>query len=158
MKLTLTCIGKLSASWLQAGAGDYAGRIGHYLPLTIDELKEIKAGGKKADREQIRQRESELLLQKVSPTAFVVALDEQGKNIGSEDLSRFIGKHMLDGTQEIAFIIGGAYGLSNRVRERADITLSLSAMTLTHQMARLLLLEQIYRAMTILRNEPYHNR
>jgi 23S rRNA (pseudouridine1915-N3)-methyltransferase len=158
VKLTLLCIGKLSADWLHNGAGDYAGRISHYLPLTIDELKEVKAGGKKADTEQIRQREGDHLLQKISPKAFVVALDEQGKSVGSEDLSRFIGKHMLDGTQDVTFLIGGAYGLSNKVKQRADMTLSLSAMTLTHQMARLLLLEQIYRAMTILRNEPYHNR
>jgi 23S rRNA (pseudouridine1915-N3)-methyltransferase len=158
VKLTLVCIGKLSADWLQSGASDYAGRISHYLPLTIDELKEVKAGGKKPDRAQIRQREGDLLLQKISPSAFVVALDEQGKSVGSESLSHFIGKHMLDGTQEVTFLIGGAYGLSDQVKQRADMTLSLSAMTLTHQMARLLLLEQIYRAMTILRNEPYHNR
>jgi 23S rRNA (pseudouridine1915-N3)-methyltransferase len=157
VKLTLTCIGKLS-SWLQTGASDYTGRINHYLPLTIDEFKEVKVGGKKAETEQIRQREGERLLQKISPTAFVIALDEQGKSIGSEDLSRFIGKHMLEGTQELVFLIGGAYGLSGKVKKRANLILSLSAMTLTHQMARLLLLEQIYRAMTILRNEPYHNR
>lgn len=158
MKLSLLCIGKLSASWLQDGAGDYAARVGRYLPLNIEELKEIKVGGKKAAVEQIRQREGEQLLQKVATSAFVVALDEKGKRLGSEDLSRFIGKHMLDGTQEIVFLIGGAYGLSDAVRKRADMTLSLSDMTLTHQMARLLLLEQIYRGMTILRNEPYHNR
>lgn len=158
MKLTLLCIGKLSNAWLKDGAGDYAGRIQRYLPLTIEELKEVKAGGKKADVNQIRQREGEALLQKISPSAFVVALDEKGKSVDSEALSRFIGTHMLNGTPEISFLIGGAYGLSDPVRQRADMTLSLSAMTMTHQMARLLLLEQVYRAMTILRNEPYHNR
>ena len=158
MKLTLLCIGKLSASWIQEGAGDYSGRIRRYLPLSIEELKEIKVGGKKADAQQIRQREGESLLQKIPASAFAVALDEQGKSVESEKLSQFIGKHMLDGTQELVFLIGGAYGLSESVKQRANMTLSLSAMTLTHQMARLLLLEQIYRAMTILRNEPYHNR
>ena len=158
MKLTLLCIGKLSAAWLQDGAGDYCGRIRRYLPLTIEELKEVKIGGKKADVQQIRQREGETLLQKIPNSAFAVALDEQGKSVGSEDLARFIGKHMLDATQEVVFLIGGAYGLSDGVKQRVDMTLSLSAMTMTHQMARLLLLEQIYRAMTILRNEPYHNR
>ena len=158
MKLTVLCIGKLSATWLQKGTRDYHDRIRHYLPIVVEELKEIKAGGKKADVQQIRQREGELLLQKVNPSAYVVALDERGKSLDSEGLSRFFGKHMLDGTQEIAFLIGGAYGLSDAVRQRADMTLSLSAMTLTHQMARLLLMEQVYRAMTILRNEPYHNR
>jgi len=158
VKLSLLCIGKLSADWLQRGARDYADRIGRYLPLTIEELKESKAGGKKADKEQIRQRETELLLQRISPFSFVVALDERGESVRSEELSRFIGKHMLDGTQDVTFLIGGAYGLSDKVQQRADMTLALSVMTLTHQMARLLLLEQIYRAMTILRNEPYHNR
>lgn len=158
VKLTLLCIGKLSASWLQDGASDYSGRIRHYLPLTVEELKEDKSGGKKADVQQIRHREGESLLQKIPASAFVVVLDERGKSTGSEDLSRFIGKHMLDGTQEVTFVIGGAYGLSDTVKQRANLTLSLSAMTMTHQMARLLLLEQIYRAMTILRNEPYHNR
>ncbi len=158
MKLKLLCIGKLSADWLQNGAGDYSARISHYLPLVIKELKEIKTGGKKADVQQIRQREGELLLQKIPTSAFTIVLDEQGKSVSSEDLSRFFGKHMLDGTPEVVFLIGGAYGLSVAVKKRADMTLSLSAMTMTHQMARLLLLEQIYRAMTILRNEPYHNR
>ena len=158
MKLTILCVGKLSAAWLQDGASDYTGRIHHYLPLTVEELKEVKSGGKKADVQQIRQREGESLLQKIPASAFVVVLDERGKGIESEELSRFIGKHMLDGTQELVFLIGGAYGLSDAVKQRANLTLSLSAMTMTHQMARLLLLEQIYRAMTILRNEPYHNR
>ena len=158
MKLTLLCIGKLSAAWLQDGASDYTVRIRRYLPLSIEELKEVKAGGKKANVQQIRQREGELLLQKIPASAFTVALDEKGKGIGSEEFSRFIGKHMLDGTQEVVFLIGGAYGLSDAVKQRVDMTLSLSTMTMTHQMARLLLVEQLYRAMTILRNEPYHNR
>ena len=84
MKLTLLCIGKLSAAWLQDGASDYTIRIRRYLPLSIEELKEVKAGGKKANVQQIRQREGELLLQKIPTSAFTVALDEKGKGIGSE--------------------------------------------------------------------------
>lgn len=158
MKLTLLTVGKLSADWLRRGADDYAVRIRRYLPLAIEELKEDKTGGKKPDSRLIRQREGQTLLQRLPENAFVVALDEHGKGMSSEELAAFLERHMLDGTGELALVIGGAYGLSDAVRQRAQRVLSLSAMTFTHQMARLLLLEQIYRALTILRNEPYHNR
>ncbi len=158
MRITLLTVGKLSADWLRTGADDYSGRIRHYLPLAIEELKEDKTGGKKPDSRLIRQREGEALLQRIPPGAFVIALDEQGKGMTSEEVAAFLGHHMLDGTAEMVLIIGGAYGLSPAVRERAQRILSLSSMTLTHQMARLFLLEQLYRGLTILRNEPYHNR
>jgi len=158
VKLTLLTIGKLSADWLHSGANDYAGRIRHYLPLVIEELKEDKTGGKKPDSRLIRQREGEALLQRIPTGAFVVALDERGKGMTSEEVAAFLERHMIDGTQEMLLVIGGAYGLSDAVRGRAQRLLSLSSMTLTHQMARLLLLEQLYRGLTILRNEPYHNR
>jgi len=158
MKLSLYVVGKLSADWLRSGADDYATRIRRYLPLAIEELKEDKSGGKKPDSRLIRQREGEALLQRIPEGAYVVALDERGRGMSSEEIAAFIEQHMLDGTSELALVIGGAYGLSDAVRQRAQRVLSLSAMTLTHQMARLLLLEQLYRGMTILRNEPYHNR
>jgi len=158
MKLTLLAVGKLSADWLRTGADDYAGRIRRYLPLAIEELKEDKTGGKKPDSRLIRQREGEALLQRLPAHAFVVALDERGKGMTSEEVAGFLEQHMLAGTAELALVIGGAYGLSDTVRQRAQRVLSLSPMTLTHQMARLLLLEQLYRGLTILRNEPYHNR
>jgi len=158
MKLTLLAVGKLSADWLRTGADDYAGRIRRYLPLAIEELKEDKTGGKKPDSRLIRQREGEALLQRLPANAFVVALDEHGKGMTSEEVAGFLEQHMLEGTAELALVIGGAYGLSDTVRQRAQRILSLSPMTLTHQMARLLLLEQLYRGLTILRNEPYHNR
>jgi len=158
VKLSLLCIGKLSSSWLQEGAKDYSKRIGHYLPLSIDELKECKLGGKKADSRQIIQQEGTQLLAREPQGAYTVALDEKGKLFTSEELADFFNQHMLNGTAGITFIIGGAYGLSQEVKDKASLTMSLTPMTLTHQMARLILLEQIYRGMTILRNEPYHNR
>lgn len=158
MKLTLVCIGKLSAAFLREGVAEYAGRINHYLPLTTLEIKEEKAGGKKADPQRIRDLEGEKLLAKIPEGAFTVVLDERGKQLGSEALAGFLEEQMVHGTGEIVLIIGGAYGLSDRVKARADRLLSLSAMTFTHQMARLFLLEQLYRALTIVRNEPYHNR
>ncbi len=157
MKLRLLCIGKLSEPFLREGAAEYAGRLGRYLPLEVVELKE-EGGGKKADLRQIREREGERLLARMSAQSFVVVLDEKGRSFSSEGLSEVLGEKMLRGTAEVAFVIGGAYGLSDAVKARGDLLLSLSSLTFTHQMARLILLEQLYRGMTILRNEPYHNR
>ena len=157
MKLSLLCIGKLSSSWLQEGASDYSQRISRYLPLNIDELKECKLG-KKGDSRKIIRQEGEQLLARVPQDAYTVALDEKGKLFTSEDFAGFFSRHMLNGTPELAFVIGGPYGLDSAVKEKANLEMSLTPMTITHQLARLILLEQIYRGMTILRNEPYHNR
>lgn len=158
MKLSLFCIGKLSADWLQSGAGEYQKRLKRYLPISVEELKESKAGGKKADTRTIIEQEGAQLLARVPQAAYTIALDERGKLFSSEDLAGLLDRHMVDGTPEIAFIIGGAYGLSSEVKQSARMQMSLSPLTLTHQMARVILLEQLYRGMTILRNEPYHNR
>lgn len=154
MKLRLLCVGRMSESYLREGVGDFAARIQRYLPFSTVELKEEKGG----DARRQKEREGERLLERIPPQAFTVVLDERGKNLSSEELSALLGRHMVEGTGEMAIVIGGAYGLSDAVRARGDIVLSLSPMTFTHQMARLILLEQVYRALTILRNEPYHNR
>ena len=157
MKITLISVGKLSQPFLRDGVAEYAGRLQRYISFNSHELKEAK-GGSKADAKVIREQEGERILARVPVAAYLVALDEGGKSYGSEGLSELLGRHMLQGTGELVFVIGGAYGLSRAVKERANLLLSLSALTLTHQMARLLLLEQLYRGFTILRNEPYHNR
>ncbi len=157
MKIGLVSVGKLSQPFLRAGVAEYTGRIQRYIAFNRQELKEAKSGSK-ADPKMIREQEGEGILARVPAGSFFIALDEQGRNFSSEELSGFLGRHMLQGTAELLFAIGGAYGLSSAVKERADLLLSLSTMTLTHQMAQLLLLEQLYRGFTILRNEPYHNR
>jgi len=157
MRLSLYCIGRVSENWLRSGVDDYAGRIRRYLPLTEHALKEEKPG-RKPDPRLIRSKEGERLLARLPEAATVVVLDENGRGLSSEDLAEMLGRQMLEGTGEVALVIGGAYGLNDAVKERADLLLSLSAMTLTHQMARLLLFEQLYRGLTIVRNEPYHNR
>jgi 23S rRNA (pseudouridine1915-N3)-methyltransferase len=157
VKLRLICIGRATESWLRQGIEEYAGRIQRYLPLTIVEIRE-EGGGKKSDPRYIREKEGELLLEKIPPAAAVLVLDEKGEMLSSEGLAALLDRHMLHGPAEIVLVIGGAYGLSESVRQRADRLLSLSNLTLTHLMARLLLLEQLYRGLTILRNEPYHNR
>jgi len=158
LKLRLLCVGKLSEPWLKAGASEYQERIGRYLPLTISELREEKGGGKKPDARFIQEQEGARILDRIPPGGFVIVLDEGGSPFTSEKVAGLLEHHMVQGTPELVMVIGGAYGLSAGVKKRADLLLSLSALTLTHQMARLFLLEQIYRGFTIVRNEPYHNR
>lgn len=157
MKLRLLSVGKLSEAFWRQAAETYTERLRRYLPLDQIELKEEKAG-KKADPSYLRDREGERILERIPDQAFVVALDERGRPLTSEELAGQLEGHMVQGTAELVFVIGGAYGLSPAVRARADQVLSLSKLTFTHQMARIFLLEQLYRAMTIVRNEPYHNR
>jgi 23S rRNA (pseudouridine1915-N3)-methyltransferase len=158
VKLRILCIGKLSEPFLREGVEEYSKRLKRYLSFSCLELKEEKAGGKKADARTIRELEGEKLLAKITPDAFVIILDEGGTGLSSEGLADLINRQMIHSTSELTAVIGGAYGLSDKVRQRGNFILSLSKMTFTHQMARLFLLEQLYRGFTILRNEPYHNR
>ena len=156
MKLHLVCIGRLTETYLRDGCRLFADRIQHYLPLTITELKEVKTG-RKPDRVRILTGEGEKLLQRTASGSVLVALDQRGRQFDSPGLADLLEHHMLDGTPEVTLAIGGPFGPSDAVRQQADRLLSLSMLTFTHQMARLILLEQIYRACTILRNEPYHH-
>lgn len=153
MKCRVLWLGKTRDAWIKAGVAEYSNRIGRYLPLTIDELKDEKD----ATVEEGRRREGERLLKQIPPQAVLVVLDERGQQLDSVKFAEFIGRHRDSGTPELAFAIGGAYGFSDEVRNRAAKVLALSAMTFTHQMVRPFLLEQIYRACTILNNEPYHH-
>ena len=158
MKITVVCIGKLSLDFLHAGAAEYSNRIKRYATLKIIELKEEKGGSKNGSSAHIRERESERLLERIPPGAYCAVLDEKGKQLGSVEFATSLERRMLHGRNEWCFVIGGAYGVNDTLRRRADSVLSLSRMTWTHQMARMLLLEQLYRAFTIMRKEPYHNR
>lgn len=158
MKLRLLCVGRLSEAWMRSGVEEYTGRITRYLPFETIELREAAGGGSKGDIRFGREEEGERLLRKIPEPAYVVILDEQGQLLTTEAWSACLGDRMLYGPAEVILVIGGAYGLSAAVKARGDLTLSLSRMTLPHQLARLLLVEQTYRALTILRNEPYHNR
>ncbi len=146
-------LGKTRDPWIKAGIDEYAGRIRRYLPLAIEELKDEKD----ATLEEGRRREGERLLKQISPQTFLVVLDERGQQMDSVSFSDFIGALRDNGTAELVFAIGGAYGFSEEVRKRSGKVVALSAMTFTHQMVRPFLLEQIYRAFTILNNEPYHH-
>lgn len=158
MKITLICVGKLSLPFIKQGAAEYEQRLKRFAPLNIIELKEEKRGGKKADVNFIRQSEADQIMAKIPNGAYLIGLDETGKQASSERFATRIEQHMNQGTANICLIIGGAYGLTDKLRKHCNELLSLSAMTFTHQMARLFLLEQLYRGFTIIRNEPYHNR
>ncbi len=156
MKLNLLCVGRLTIPYLSDGCGEYTKRLKRYLPLSITEIKEHKTG-RKQDLPRIIASEGENLQQRIPKGTFVIALDQQGKNLSSKQLATLMNEHMVRGTSEWVLIIGGPYGLSQDLRQQADLVLSLTELTLTHQMARMLLLEQLYRCCTIIRNEPYHH-
>lgn len=158
MRFYVVCIGKLKDAYLRDGVAEFVKRMRPYGGITITELNESKIGDKPsdADRKQVVDEEGERLLKAVPKNAYTVLLDVYGKTMSSEELAKTIAKLEVDGISDMAFIIGGAFGVSEALRQSVNYKLSFSPMTFTHQMVRLLLVEQIYRASKINRNEPYH--
>ena len=158
MRFYVVCIGKLKDAYLRNGVAEFVKRMRPYGGITITELNESKIGDKPsdADRKQVVDEEGERLLKAVPKNAYTVLLDVYGKTMSSEDLAKTVAKLEVDGISEMSFIIGGAFGVSEALRQSVNYKLSFSPMTFTHQMVRLLLVEQIYRASKINRNEPYH--
>ena len=152
MKLRVLWVGKSREAWVKEALSDYAGRIRRYSPLELCEVRDEKG----AEAEEMRRRECERLERRIPPGANLILLDERGEHWGSPGLATFIGKQRDAGSSELIFVTGGAYGFSGEFRCRGKL-LALSRMTFTHQMARIFLLEQIYRAFTILNGEPYHH-
>ena len=158
MRFYVICIGKLKDAYLRDGVAEFVKRMRTYGGITITELNESKIGDKPsdADRKQVVIEEGERLLKNVPKNAYTVLLDVYGKTMSSEDLAKTVAKLEVDGVSDMAFIVGGAFGVSDELRRSVNYKLSFSPMTFTHQMVRLLLVEQIYRASKINRNEPYH--
>ena len=158
MRFYVICIGKLKDASLRDGVAEFVKRMRPYGGITITELNESKIGDKPsdADRKQVVIEEGERLLKNVPKNAYTVLLDVYGKTMSSEDLAKTVAKLEVDGVSDMAFIVGGAFGVSDELRRSVNYKLSFSPMTFTHQMVRLLLVEQIYRASKINRNEPYH--
>ena len=158
MRFYVVCIGKLKDAYLRDGVAEFVKRMRPYGGITITELNESKIGDKPsdADRKQVVDDEGERLLKVVPKNAYTVLLDVYGKTMSSEDLAKTVAKLEVDGVSDMAFIIGGAFGVSEALRQSVNYKLSFSPMTFTHQMVRLLLVEQIYRVSKINRNEPYH--
>lgn len=155
MKTELILVSKTTDKHLAAGIDDYVSRICHYLPFAITVIPELK-NTKNMTEEQQKVREGELILQKIQPSDTVVLLDEHGKEFRSIEFADWLQKKQ-NTARRLLFVIGGPYGFSESIYKRADEQLSLSKMTFSHQMVRLLFVEQIYRACTIIKGEPYHH-
>lgn len=156
MKVQLYFIGKTKEKYLRSGEEVYVSRLKHYLPVAFEVLPDIRQGGKLSP-DQLKQAEGELLLSRVGPEDRLILLDETGAQFTSLELAVWLEKELQRPARRLVFVVGGAFGFSPAVYQRADYQLSLSSLTFSHQMIRLFLLEQLYRAMTILRNEKYHN-
>ena len=151
MALLLLFVGKTKEGFLKEGIRKYKTLVGHYLPLEIREIK----GAASKEKQTAIEEEADGILSRILPTDFLIVLDERGKEFDSVSFSKELGK-LTETGRRIVFVPGGPFGLSDRVRKRADLLLSLSKLTFTHEMARLTLLEQLYRALTIIKGKAYH--
>lgn len=150
------CIGKSAKGFLEDGERYYLDRLKHYISFKVEQYPDVKQT-KQTSEEEIKKKEGELFLSKLAPNDTVILLDERGKQHSSIDFSEYLQGYMNRGLKTLVFVVGGPYGFSEEMYNRANGQLSLSKMTMTHQMIRLFFVEQVYRAMTILRNEPYHH-
>ena len=156
MNIRLIAIGKTDNKSLQALIDDYAKRLSFYIKFELEIIPDIK-NAKNLSQPQQKEKEGELILSKITATDQLVLLDENGKSFSSVGFSGELQKKMNSGARTLVFVIGGPYGFSDAVYAKAQGKISLSAMTFSHQMVRLFFIEQLYRAFTILRNEPYHH-
>ncbi len=155
MKTTLLLVGKTTNKHISACIEDYVDRIGHYMPFSIQVIPELK-NTKKLSMSQQKEREGELILKKLQEGDHVILLDENGKEMRSVEWAEWIEKK-THGVRSLVFVVGGPYGFSDAVYERSNGKISLSRMTFSHQMVRLIFVEQVYRACTIIKGEPYHH-
>jgi 23S rRNA (pseudouridine1915-N3)-methyltransferase len=155
MRITLLVVGKTTDARLAALIDEYKQRLTHYVPFEFVVIPDIK-NAKSLSEEQLKSLEGAEIIRRLTPNMEVVLLDEHGRMYRSIEYADWLQKKMASG-KDLTLVIGGAYGFSEAVYQRANGKLSLSAMTFSHQMIRLMAIEQLYRAMTILRNEPYHH-
>jgi 23S rRNA (pseudouridine1915-N3)-methyltransferase len=152
MTVTLICIGKTNVAHVRDGMTEYASRLHRYCKFKI-----IETPAGKGIENEIRRKEEAILLNLIDDRAYLVLLDETGREFSSIQFAEFIGRHQNYGTRNLIFVIGGAYGFSENIHKRANGKVSLSKMTFPHQLVRLIFLEQLYRAFTILKGEKYHH-
>ncbi len=157
MKITLLAIGKTDNNHLQEVMDDYIKRLGFYIPFNFEIIADIKNVKNLSEKLQ-KEAEGSEILKRVTATDQLILLDEKGKNYTSVAFSVYLQKKMNSGLKNLTFVIGGPYGFSEEIYQRADGKVALSTMTFSHQMVRLFFIEQLYRGFTILRNEPYHHR
>jgi 23S rRNA (pseudouridine1915-N3)-methyltransferase len=155
MHIKLILNGKIDEAYLCEGISIFEKRLKHYCSFEQIILPSIKAGGLNA--EQIKEKEAELIHKQIKHTDYVILLDEKGKQLSSIEFAEFISKQQLASVKTLVFLIGGPFGFSKSIYNRANYLLSLSKMTFSHQMIRLLFIEQLYRAFTIIKGEKYHH-
>jgi len=156
MKVKLILIGKTDSKYINEGNAEYQKRLKHYINTEVVVIPDIK-NSKNLSEEQQKKKEGELILNQIKEGDFLILLDENGKQFSSVEFSKFIEKQMISGLKNLVFIVGGPYGFSDDVYKKSKSKISLSKMTFSHQMVRLIFLEQLYRAMTIIKGEPYHH-
>ena len=158
MKISIVCVGKVKEKFFRGAIDEYVKRLSRYCKLEIIEVTDEKTPDNASDHEVelIKEKEGERILKNISSDAYVIALAIEGKQLSSEELAEKIDKLGIQGTSHIQLVIGGSLGLADKVLKRADMLLSFSKMTFPHQLMRVVLLEQVYRAYRIIHNEPYH--
>jgi 23S rRNA (pseudouridine1915-N3)-methyltransferase len=156
MKIKLLVVGQTPKNYLSDGEAIFTSRLNKYINFEKQEIPDLK-NAKNMTTEQIKQEEGKLLLQKIGTTDLVVLLDEKGKEYRSVDFAQWLQNTFNQGPKQIVFVVGGPYGFSDDVYTRANQKIALSKMTFSHQMIRLFFVEQLYRAFSILKNEPYHH-
>lgn len=156
MTIRIFSIGKTNFAFIRSGIDEYLKRMQRYAKIRWEELPDVK-NVDRGDESVLKRREGELILSKIASGDVLVLLDERGKSFDSMEFAQWLNRNMTHSTKDIVFVIGGAYGFSEEVYARADARLSLSKMTFSHQIIRVIFAEQLYRAFTILRGEPYHH-
>lgn len=156
MKMTLLTVGKTDVKWVREGLELYTSRLVHYIPFQVQEIPELK-NVSALSHEQIKAKEGAAIMKELKPGDDVILLDEHGKEYRSIEFAKMIETRISRSSRDIVFIIGGAYGFSQEIYDRADGKISLSKMTFSHQMVRTVFVEQLYRAFTIIKGEPYHH-
>lgn len=158
MNISIITVGKLKEKYLKQGIEEYLKRLGPYAKVGIKEVPDEKAPENMRDAEiqDVKRKEGERILSHISPDTYVITLEIDGKMLTSEKFAAKLDELATYGKSKIAFVIGGSVGISENVQKRSDMALSFSKLTFPHQMMRMILLEQIYRAFRIIRNEPYH--
>ena len=156
MKISLLTIGKTNASYLATGIKEYEKRLQRFINFELNTISDIK-NARKLSPAEIKNKEGQLLLKNIKSNDFVILLDERGKTFSSISFAEYLQKQMNQGVSNITFVVGGAYGFSEAIYKRANAKISLSKMTFSHQIIRLIFVEQIYRAYAIINHHPYHN-
>ncbi len=158
MKIRIVSVGRIKEKFMQDAIKEYSKRLSRYCNLEIIEADDEKAPENLSHKEmeQIKEKEGQKLLSKIPANSYIITLEIQGKQLSSEELSEKLESLMIEGINDITFIIGGSLGLSNEISQKSNFKLSFSKMTFPHQLMRVILLEQIYRGFKIMKNEPYH--